>query len=201
MNIKIEQKQGISKDYLIKIIYNEVKNRCMLPSNIYGPSTFKHHIELVYKIARDNSLIYNANKDIVSLAALLHDIAAITSKDYIEEHHIIGAQIAEELLQKYNLDKDELKLIKKCILNHRGSKLNEKITNEEICVADADAMAHFHGIASLLRMVYVEKNMSVEEGLEFVSKKLERSYNKLSEKGKEIIKPEYEAAKILLIKK
>lgn len=190
-----------SKQKLIKIIYDEVKNRCMLPSNIYGTSTFEHHIELVYKIARDNSLVYNANKDIVSLAALLHDIAAITSKDYIEDHHIIGAQIAEELLQEYNLEKEELELIKKCILNHRGSKLSEKTTNEEICVADADAMAHFYGVASLFRMVYVEKNMSVDEGIEFVQKKLERSYNKLSEKGKEIIKPEYEAAKILLMKR
>ena len=36
--------------------------------------------------------------------------------------------------------------------------------------------------------------MSIDEGTEFV-------YNKLSDKGKEIILPHYQAAKILLLKK
>ena len=68
-----------------------------------------------------------------------------------------------------------------------------------MCIADA--MAHFYSVPSLLRMVYVEKNMSIDEGADFVLNKLERSFNKLSEKGKQIILPQYEAAKILLIKK
>ena len=99
---------------------------------------------------------YNANFYTVSLAALLHDIASVT-KDYTKEHHIIGAQIAEDLLKEYNLPIEMIELIKKCILNHRGSRLVEKTTPEEICIADADAMAHFYSVPSLLRMVYVEK--------------------------------------------
>lgn len=102
---------------------------------------------------------------------------------------------------KYNMSKEDVNLIKKCILNHRGSKLKEKTSPEEICIADADAMAHFYSVPSLLRMVYVEKNMSIDEGADFVLQKLERSYNKLSENGKKIITPQYEASKILLIKK
>ena len=43
--------------------------------------------------------------------------------------------------------------------------------------------------------------MSIDEGADFVLQKLERSYNKLSENGKKIITPQYEASKILLIKK
>lgn len=135
------------------------------------------------------------------LASLLHDIASVTNKEWTENHHLIGAQIAEELLSKYDISKEDVCLIKNCILNHRGSKLKEKTTPEEICIADADAMAHFYSVPSLLRMVYVEKNMSIDEGADFVLKKLERSYNKLSEKGKKIITPQYEASKILLIKK
>lgn len=187
-------------DNVIQEIYNEVKGRCLLPTNAYGIGAWDHHIELVYKIAIENCNEYGADYDIVALAALLHDIASVTNKDYTEEHHIIGAQIAGDLLEKYNLSKSQIELIKKCILNHRGSRLVDKTTPEEICVADADAMAHFYSVPSLLRMVYVEKNMSIDEGADFVSKKLERSYNKLSEKGKDIIKPHYEAAKILLSK-
>ncbi len=185
---------------IVKNIYEEVKRRCMLPSNVYGIGAWDHHIELVYKIANNIYEEYGANQKIVALASLLHDIASVTDKSYTEEHHIIGAKIAEELLKKYNLSQEEIDLIKKCILNHRGSRVAKKTTPEEICVADADAMAHFYSVPSLLRMVYVEKNMSIDDGASFVYNKLERSYNKLSSKGKEIIKPHYEAAKILLKK-
>ena len=188
-------------DEIIKEIYNEVKKRCMLPSNSYGIGAWDHHIELVYKIAIEICSEYGADYNIVSLAALLHDIASVTDKSYNEEHHIIGAQIAEELLKECNCSKEQIEHIKKCILNHRGSRLMDKTTPEEVCIADADAMAHFYSVPSLLHMVYVEKNMSIDEGAEFVYQKLERSYNKLSEKGKQIIEPYYSAAKILLLKK
>lgn len=188
-------------DYIIEKIYNEVKSRCMLPSNAYGIGAWDHHIELVYKIAIDICDEYGANSDIVAIAALLHDVASVTNKEFTQEHHIIGAQIAQEILSKYELSEEQIELIKKCILNHRGSILVEKTTPEEVCIADADAMAHFYSIPSLLRMVYVEKNMSIDEGADFVYNKLQRSYNKLSEKGKKLITPQYEASKILLIKK
>ena len=62
-------------------------------------------------------------------------------------------------------------------------------------------MAHFYSIPSLFSMVYKEKKMEIDEGSKFILEKLERSYNKLSEKGKEIIKPQYEATKVLLNKR
>ncbi|HIS17634.1 MAG TPA: HD domain-containing protein [Candidatus Coprovivens excrementavium] len=185
---------------IINEIYEEVKRRCSLPSNFYGVGAWDHHIEIVYQIAKNNAKLYGANQDIVSLAALLHDIASVTNKDYTEEHHLIGAEIAEELLQKYNLTQEQISLIKKCILNHRGSRLMQKNSNEEICLADADAMAHFYSIPSLLEMVYVEKKLSIDDGAEFVLNKLKRSYNKLSPQGKKIVSSRYKAA-LLVLKK
>lgn len=183
---------------VIKKVYDEVKNRCCLPSNAYGIRAWDHHIELVYKIAINVCKEYGASHDIVALAALLHDVASVTDKKFTEQHHIIGAEIAEELLKEYGVPKADVEKIKLCILNHRGSKLVEKTSAEEICVADADAMAHFYSVPSLLKMVYVEKKMSIDEGAEFVLNKLQRSYNKLSSKGKKLVEAQYEAAKILL---
>ena len=185
---------------IINEIYEEVKRRCSLPSNFYGVGAWDHHIEIVYQIAKNNAKLYGANQDIVSLAALLHDIASVTNKDYTEEHHLIGAEIAEELLQKYNLTQEQITLIKKCILNHRGSRLMTKNSPEEICLADANAMAHFYSIPSLLEMVYVEKKLSIDDGAEFVLNKLKRSYNKLSPQGKKIVSSRYKAA-LLVLKK
>ncbi len=183
---------------IINKVYDEVKRRCEAETNFYGMGAWDHHIELVYKLAVANSKKYGANKDIVALAALLHDIASVTNKDYTEEHHIIGAEIAERLLTEYGLEKDKIALIKKCILNHRGSRLAKKTTPEEICLADSDAMAHFYSIPSLLRMVYVEKQLSIDDGAKFVLDKLTRSYNKLSDQGKKIVDKRFNAAKIFL---
>lgn len=185
---------------IINEVYNEVKDRCMKPTNVYGTGAWDHHIELVYKIAVQISDEYGADKDIVSLAAILHDVASVTDKEYTENHHIIGVEIAQNILSKYCLPENTIKHIESCILNHRGSIVKDKNTPEEICIADADAMAHFYSIPSLLRMVYVEKQMGIDEGAEFVYRKLERSYNKLSEQGKKIIEPKYEAAQKILIK-
>lgn len=179
-------------------IYEEVKRRCELPSNAYGIGAWDHHIKIVYELAKKYASEYGANQEIVSLAALLHDVASVTDVTYTEEHHIIGAKIAEELLLQENYPIEKIEQIKKCILNHRGSRLASKNSPEEICIADSDAMAHFYSIPSLLSMVYREKNLSIDEGSKFVMEKLERSYNKMSAKGKKLVKKQYESAKNIL---
>lgn len=157
-------------------------------------SSYKNCIQLAKHHAND----YGAEQEIVALAALLHDMASVTDVSYTEEHHIIGTEIAEELLIQENYPAEKIDLIKKCILNHRGSRLVDKTSNEEVCVADCDAMAHFYSIPSLLSMVYKEKNLSIDDGSKFVMDKLDRSYNKMSEKGKELVKVQYESAKNIL---
>ena len=84
--------------------------------------------------------------------------------------------------------------MKECILRHRGSKDLPRNTIEEQCVADADVMAHFDCIPSLFHLAFGKNEMglSLEEGTEFVKKKLERDYNKLSQRTKEVLKEKYE---------
>jgi len=91
-----------------------------------------------------------------------------------------------------NYDKEKTALVQKCILNHRGSVKLGRTSIEELCVADADAISHFDSVPSLLYLAYVERKMYIEQGEQFVRKKLERSYNKLSDESKEIYKGKYE---------
>ena len=147
-------------------VYNVIKERCEAPSNKYGIGAWDHHIKIVYELAKEYADEYDADLEIVAIAALLHDVASVTDVNFTEEHHIIGAKIAEEILLNENYPIEKITLIKKCILNHRGSRLADKTTGEEVCIADCDAMAHFYSIPSLLSMVYREKNLSIDEGLE-----------------------------------
>ena len=59
-------------------------------------------------------------------------------------------------------------------------------------------MAHFYSIPSLLSMVYKEKGLSIDDGSKFVMDKLDRSYNKMSDRGKVLVKVQYESAKNIL---
>lgn len=74
----------------------------------------------------------------------------------------------------------------------------EKFSKEELCVADADAISHFDSVPSLLYLAYVERKMNIEEGVQFVKAKLERSYNKLSDESKEFYKEKYEHVMVAL---
>lgn len=179
-------------------IYSLVKNRCEQPTNAYGIGAWDHHIKIVYELAKEHADDYKADQEIVALAALLHDIASVTNVDFTEEHHIIGAELAEEILMEEKYPNEKIALIKKCVLNHRGSRLVDKTSGEEVCIADCDAMAHFYSIPSLLSMVYREKNLSIDEGSSFVMNKLDRSYNKMSDKGKVLVKKQYDSAKNIL---
>ena len=133
----------------------------------------------------------NADKEIVMFAAWLHDIASVTDYALYEEHHIHGAEMAYEILSKLSYDESKILIVQNCIRNHRGSVYLDKTNVEELCVADADAISHFDSVPSLLYLAYVERQMSIEEGIRFVKGKLERSFCKLSEESKVFYEDKY----------
>lgn len=52
--------------------------------------------------------------------------------------------------------------------------------------------------SNLLYLAYVERKMNIEEGVQFVKAKLERSYNKLSDESKFFYKEKYERVMAVL---
>ena len=173
-------------------IREELLTRCKRYEEKNGYDFWNDHIKYVVQNAIDLAKKYGADVEIVELGALLHDIAMPSEYGEREEHHIYGAEIAEQLLKELNYPIDKTQHVKNCVLNHRGSKDRARNTIEEQCVADADVIAHFDCIPSLFHLVYRERNMSVDEGKEFIRKKLERDYNKLSPRTRELLKDRYE---------
>lgn len=179
------------RDDIIEYLKNDIKNRTEKESNKFGIGVL-YHIEAVAKNAEILANEYNADKEVCIIAAWLHDIASITDYDLYPEHHIHGTKMADEILRRFNYDEDKIELVKKCILNHRGSTNNKRVSKEEKIIADADAISHFDSIPSLLYLAYNKKNMSIEDGKEFVKNKLERSFNKLSNDSKKFYKEKFE---------
>lgn len=175
---------------IINEIEIEIKKRCQSEKNFFGMGGY-YHIKAVVKNAIILAENYDADVEIVIIAAWLHDIASVTDYELYEDHHIHGARIAGEVLSNLNYPKEKIELVQKCVLNHRGSKLLEKTSKEEICVADADAVSHFDNLPSLFHLAYVTRKYSIEEGTRFIKNKLMRSYNKLSEESKAVYGDKY----------
>lgn len=175
----------------IEELYSIVESDCKAESNLDGYGIWSHHIKPMVLIAKNLAKEYGADDEIVTLAALLHDLAGIRDRSKRENHHLFGAELAGTILSTYEYPQEKIRIIQKCILNHRGSINNIKDSIEEICIADADAIAHIHEISSLFYLVYKEQNLGIDEGVAWIKGKLERDWNKLSEQGKLKFKNRY----------
>jgi len=155
---------------------------------------FDDHVVNVVRFSKMLAEQYDANSFVVILAAYLHDIIYIQTNNH-KTHEIVGAEFVKEYLSKFDISKEDIKRISLCILNHRGSKKSTKESIEEKIVASADAMDH---IDRCLAMFYRGGDKSYEAAFEFMQGKIKRGWEKIElDKAKEIIRPQFEAAKVL----
>lgn len=167
---------------------------CKKDTNVFGYGIWSHHVVYVAKYGKLLAERLGADQEVVEIASLLHDYASIKDVNKYKEHHIHGATEAEQVLSSLDYSYDKIEKVKSCILSHRSSVELERLSLEEICVASADAMAHIDQVVSLLYLVYKEKNMTIDEGKKWVKDKIERSWRKLDEVARSIIRDKYNCA-------
>ena len=194
---KFKENNDMNIAEMMAKIKEDIKQRCNSANNPYGPDIY-YHIECVVTNAVNLAALHQADVEICEIAAWFHDIAAVTDPNFCEEHHIYGADMAQEILEAYGYPQEKIDKVKVCILNHRGSVLKEKLKKEEICVADADAAAHFDMIPSLFYLAYMIHGLNQQDGIRFVREKLERTCYKMSLESKMYYKDKIEAAQIIL---
>ena len=185
-----------------KIIIAEVEKIveavCKADSNVFGYGIWTHHIKEVVRISKEIAEQLGADKEIVEISALLHDYAGIKDYSLHKEHHKHGAMEAGKILTRLNCTADKINLIKYCIANHRGSVSGDRNTPEVKCLASADAIAHIENVPSLFYLAFEKFHMEIDEGREWISNKLKRSWKKISPEVAHLIEEKYKAALTLL---
>lgn len=171
-----------------------VKEECGKESSKYGHEPYGSHFVHMHNRAKELAEKFGADVEVVRLAAWLHDIGSIIYGR--ENHHITGAKIAGEKLKEWGYPEEKIGKVKKCILNHRGSVINEKESVEEQIISDADAICNFDNIAGIFNAAFIEGNNQLL-ATKYVKKKLGNCYKKLSSGSKEIVKDKYDAAMLL----
>ena len=171
-----------------------VRAACARPTNIFGYGIWTHHIMQVVHYGKLLARLCGADEEIVELAALLHDYAGVKDEALYAEHHIHGPLEAERILREMEYPLERIEAVKYCIATHRASIPARRQSIEAQCLADADAMAHIAYVPSLMRMVYVERGMDIDDGTRWVRAKLTRSWNKLSPLAQDMMRDKYAAA-------
>ena len=179
---------------MIQKIESIVEAVCSRETNIFGYGIWTHHITQVAKNGVRLAEMFNADPEIVEVAALLHDYASVKDQALYENHHITGPIEAAEVLQRFDYPQDKIKAVQHCIATHRGSFPRERRSPEAECLANADAVTHLEHVPSLLHLVFVQRGMGIDPGSQWVRDKLQRSWRKLAPQVQELMREKYASA-------
>ena len=159
---------------------------------------WKNHIESVVRNSELLAKKTGADKEIVEIAAWLHDITKI--KGQRKGHHITGSEEAEKILREFGYPQDKIEKVKHCIITHSSDEDYPPKTNEAKVLASADALSYFDNFEDLAYGAYKIKGLSAEEGRKFLMIKYEKSWKKLMPEARKMAKKRYDAIRLLLEK-
>lgn len=148
---------------------------------------WKDHVRLVRKYAIKLAALEKADKHVVEIAALLHDIGKYKGR---EDHNVRSYELSKEFLKPLDLKKKEL--ILKCILKHSSRFSGEENEIEVKVVQSAD------GLGTLFNedwQEYSRKTVQKEQLLQIFDK----TVNKLNlNSAKKIAAPQVNKLKRML---
>lgn len=149
------------------------------------------HVKAVIEYSKQMAEKYDADREAVWLAAILHDIARLTDE---EPHDEIGSEKAYKLLLEKGFDEKLAKKVKGIVLTHRCRKYPPETLEQKI-IATADAMAHFIPPFYLWVGQYVNRKFS--ELMESNMRKAERDYNEkiFFDDERKMVEEQYEVLK------
>ena len=153
---------------------------------------YREHIQYVYQYVVMLSKDKNVEREVLELAALLHDISMTDMALDRSRHNEYGAEIAEQLLRENNYPEDKTQLVKRCILNHSKRRQQYRSTEEEQILVDADGLSHFDVVKTLYSLPSKVMGLSEEDSVRFVQDKLTGDYNELSDNLKYLVKDKYD---------
>ena len=172
-----------------------VKEKLMAANKAYEEKSSDHynfweqHVKLVVKEALGLADEDGADREIVELGALLHDIALVMEVGTKADHDKNGKVIAKQILEEYGYPENRKERVLGCVLHHRSSQYAENL--EELCVGDADILAHYDNIPMCFGFVYKHNTIdtgSIDEWIKY----FQHDFDDLSERTKIKFKPRYD---------
>lgn len=176
---------------MIEDIRNEFIQISKNYENKTGYNYWEEHVIYVVKIAVSLAERIGADKEIVEISAILHDIAKPLEVRMKEEHNVVGGDIAYEMLTKINYDENKIEKVRNCIIKHNGKVDLDSLTKEEWCVRNADILSMLNNLTIFYYLAYCD-GRSYKDGKEYVKKMITNKFSKLDSTLKEEYKKDFD---------
>jgi len=164
---------------------------CKSGNNRFGAAFYEQHILLNERYSHRLADILNADKEILSLAAYLHDIAAISDFTTLAEHHLKGAEKAGQILANKGYPLSVITKVQKCIVTHSAPVALGEGTIEEVCFSNADAITQIVNPVYWLYYAFSVRGFSYEDGKRWYYERVTTHWEKLIAPAKQLIEADY----------
>lgn len=124
--------------------------RCM-QQNVHDTA---HVYRVLYNGLRIAQTLPAANREVVILSCLLHDIGREGAKDSMESHATIGAQMAYRFLTRHKAPKEICTHVRNCIVTHSHKQGLEPESLEAKILYDADKLDLTGAIGTARAMLF-----------------------------------------------
>jgi HD superfamily phosphodiesterase len=164
---------------LIAAVREEVREACRSEANVFGPSFFEEHLEVVADCSRRLAECLNADVEVVELAAYLHDYSAVLDAGTMATHARASAELAVRRLTRLGYPQAGASRVAEAIALHSEPLKSGSASPEAVCVSNADAAARMLRPAYWLYFAFTVRKLGFEEGRQWLRGLIERQWTAL----------------------
>lgn len=168
-----------------------VKAECS--KTTFNHELYENHIKVVAGYAVRLAEILGADKLVVELASYLHDFAAVHNFEHANDHHIIGAKAAEELLYQFKFSDDIISQVKEALLMHTKPQSKNGASIEAVCLSNAVAMSQLAKPSFWMYYGFTVKKKNYNDCIRKYVKWMEENWQTMIEPAREMMSTEYAA--------
>ncbi len=182
---------------MIDEIRSDVLEACGRADNLLTPAFFDRHLEVVAAYARELADALGADREIVELAAWLHDISAVLDLGTLPTHAADSAQLGARMLRARGYLEERAARVAEAIGAHVVPLARGQGSLEAVCLSNADAMAQIAMPAFWLFFAFTVRRLSYDDGLRWYAGLVRQRWEQLIPEARARIEPEHELAMTL----
>lgn len=179
-------------------VQSYVQQACLRSENIFSPAFFDEHLAEVAQCATRLATELGADREIVELAAYLHDISAILDYSSLADHARLGADAASRILQACGFPSARAAAVAAASIRHSTPLALGSASVEAVCISNADAMSRLLHPAYWLYYAFSVRKLSFSEGRTWFRSLIEKEWGLMIEPARKMVAGHYAIAMNLL---